>query len=87
MLSTRYCHCRISRHSRDIRNTTVDIDQWKTSCIVSIPIFFIVIKLNINLFDMYRLDMRRTCLSLQYGVKLISNEVNPAYSAVFNPIL
>ena len=29
------------------------------------------------------LDMRRTRLSLQYGVKLISNEVNPAYSAVF----
>ena len=29
------------------------------------------------------LDMRRTRLSLQYGVKLMSNEVNPAYSAVF----
>ena len=29
------------------------------------------------------LDMRRTCLSLQYGVKLMSNEVNPAFSAVF----
>ena len=29
------------------------------------------------------LDMRRTHLSLQYGVKLMSNEVNPAYSAVF----
>ena len=29
------------------------------------------------------LDMRRTCMSLQYGVKLMSNEVNPAYSAVF----
>ena len=28
------------------------------------------------------LDMR-TRLSLQYGVKLMSNEVNPAYSAVF----
>ena len=28
------------------------------------------------------LDMRRTRLSLQYGVKLMSNEVNPAYSAV-----
>ena len=26
------------------------------------------------------LDMRRTRLSLQYGVKLMSNEVNPAYS-------
>ena len=31
------------------------------------------------------LDMRRTRLSLQYGVKLMSNEVNPAYSAVFQP--
>ena len=30
------------------------------------------------------LDMRRTRLSLQYGVKLMSNEVNPAYSAVFS---
>ena len=29
------------------------------------------------------LDMRRIRLSLQYGVKLMSNEVNPAYSAVF----
>ena len=29
------------------------------------------------------LDMRRTRLSLQFGVKLMSNEVNPAYSAVF----
>ena len=29
------------------------------------------------------LDMRRTRLSLQYGVKLMSNEVNPAYLAVF----
>ena len=29
------------------------------------------------------LDMRTTHLSLQYGVKLMSNEVNPAYSAVF----
>ena len=29
------------------------------------------------------LDMRRTCLSLQYGVKLMSKEVNAAYSAVF----
>ena len=29
------------------------------------------------------LDMRRTRLSLLYGVKLMSNEVNPAYSAVF----
>ena len=29
------------------------------------------------------LDMRRARLSLQYGVKLMSNEVNPAYSAVF----
>ena len=29
------------------------------------------------------LDMRRTRLSLQYDVKLMSNEVNPAYSAVF----
>ena len=29
------------------------------------------------------LDMMRTRLSLQYGVKLMSNEVNPAYSAVF----
>ena len=29
------------------------------------------------------LDMRRTRLSLQYGVKLMSNEVNSAYSAVF----
>ena len=29
------------------------------------------------------LGMRRTRLSLQYGVKLMSNEVNPAYSAVF----
>ena len=29
------------------------------------------------------LGMRRTRLSLQYCVKLMSNEVNPAYSAVF----
>ena len=29
------------------------------------------------------LGMRRTHLSLQYGVKLMSNEVNPAYSAAF----
>ena len=29
------------------------------------------------------LDMRRTRLSLQYGVKLMSNEVNPAYLTVF----
>ena len=29
------------------------------------------------------LDMRRTCLSLQYCVILMSNEVNPGYSAVF----
>ena len=29
------------------------------------------------------LDMRRTRLSLQYCVKLMSNEVNPTYSAVF----
>ena len=29
------------------------------------------------------LGMRRTRLSLQYGVKLMSNEVNHAYSAVF----
>ena len=29
------------------------------------------------------LDMRRSRLSMQYGVKLMSNEVNPAYSAVF----
>ena len=29
------------------------------------------------------LDMRRTHLYLQYGIKLMSNEVNPAYSAVF----
>ena len=31
------------------------------------------------------LGMRRTRLSLQYCVKLLSNEVNPAYSAVFQP--
>ena len=30
------------------RNTTDDIDQWKTPCIVSIPIFFIVLKLNFS---------------------------------------
>ena len=30
------------------------------------------------------LDMRRICLSLQYCVKLMFNEVNPAYSAVFH---
>ena len=30
------------------RNTTVDIDQWKTACAVSIPMFFIVLKLNIS---------------------------------------
>ena len=30
-----------------------------------------------------RLGMRRTCLSLQYCVKLMSNEVNPACLAVF----
>ena len=54
MLSTRYCHCRISGHSRDIRNTTVDIDQWITPCVVSVPIFFILIKFYINLFDMYQ---------------------------------
>ena len=29
------------------------------------------------------LDMRRTRLSLQYCVKLMSNEVNPAYSVVY----
>ena len=29
------------------------------------------------------LGMRRTHLSLQYCIKLMSNEVNPAYSAVF----
>ena len=29
------------------------------------------------------LVMRRTRLSLQYCVKIVSNEVNPAYSAVF----
>ena len=29
------------------------------------------------------LGMRRTRLCLQYGVKLVSNEVNPAYSSVF----
>ena len=29
------------------------------------------------------LDMRSTRLSLQYDVKRMSNEVNPAYSAVF----
>ena len=29
------------------------------------------------------LGMRRTRLSLQYCVKFMSNEVNPAYSAVF----
>ena len=29
------------------------------------------------------LGMRRTRLSLQYCIKLMSNEVNPAYSAVF----
>ena len=29
------------------------------------------------------LDLRRTRLSLQYGVKLMSNQVNPAYSTVF----
>ena len=33
------------------------------------------------------LDMRRTRLSLQYGVKLMSNEVNPAYSAVFQSVI
>ena len=32
MLSKRYCHCKVSSHSRDIRNTTADIDQWKTPC-------------------------------------------------------
>ena len=32
----------------DIMNTTVDIDQWKTPCVVSIPMFFIVLKLNIS---------------------------------------
>ena len=47
MLSTRYCHCRIGWHLRDLRNTTVDIDQWKTPCVVFIQIFFIVLKLNI----------------------------------------
>ena len=34
MLSTRYCHCNLSGHSRDIRNTTADIDQWKTLCCI-----------------------------------------------------
>ena len=29
------------------------------------------------------LEMRGTRLSLQYGVKLMSNEVKPVYSAVF----
>ena len=29
------------------------------------------------------LDMRRTRLSLQYCVKLMSNEINPGYSAGF----
>ena len=47
-LSTRYYHCKISGHSRDIRNTTADIvDQWKTPCVVSIPAFLKVLKLNI----------------------------------------
>ena len=31
--------------------------------------------------------MRRTCLSLQYCVKLISNEVNPTYSSVFQSVI
>ena len=44
MLSTRYYHCRISGHSRDIRNTTVDIDQSNTPCVVPIPILFIELK-------------------------------------------
>ena len=48
MVSISYCHCRISGHSGDIRNTTVDIYQGKTPCVVSIPIFFIVLKLNIS---------------------------------------
>ena len=48
MLPRRNCHCKISGHSRDIRYTTVDIDQWKTPCVVSIPILFIVLKLNIS---------------------------------------
>ena len=30
-----------------------------------------------------QLDMRRTRLSLQFCVKLMSNEVSPVYSAVF----
>ena len=37
-----------SKSARYRRNTTVDIDQWKTTCVVSIPMFFIVLKLNIS---------------------------------------
>ena len=48
MLPTRYCHRKISGHWRNIRNTIVDIDQWNTPCVVYIPIFFILLKLNIS---------------------------------------
>ena len=39
----------LSLQNQRIRNTTDDIDQWKTPCVVSITIFFIVLKLNTSL--------------------------------------
>ena len=44
MLSTRYCHCKI--HGRWALKD-IKIPQWKT-CVVSIPILFIALKLNIS---------------------------------------
>ena len=37
-----------SAGTEDIRNTTVDIDQWKTPCFLSITIFFIELKYYIS---------------------------------------
>ena len=55
------------------RNTTVDIDQWKTTCVVSIPMFFIVLKLNIY-FILHVLSFEGIIFSINvvYDLKVLA---------------
>ena len=69
MLSTRYCHCKISGHLKDIRNTIVENTMC---CTVYILIFFKALKLNISfILHVLRIEGIILFIKVVYDLKVL----------------
>ena len=66
---------------RDIRNTTVGIDQWNAPCVVSIPIFFIVLKLNIS-FILHVSSFEGIIFSIKVVYEEVLAQIDTAFARV-----